>query len=303
MKRILIDAMGGDKAPLEILRGAAIAAEEYKDKAKILLVGNRNAVETIASENQISLAGIELFHAEEVIGMEDPPTDVRTKRIPPSQGLRNARGGRSRRLRLGGKHRCAAHGRDPFRARIPGVLRAAIATILPLANPILLMDSGANTVVTPAHLFQFALMGSAYMKGVFGVQQPRVGLLNIGQEKSKGTAVQVEAYRLLSEDSSIRFVGNVEARDVPFGCCDVLVTDGFTGNVLLKSIEGMASFFSKEIKGVFMTNVMTKAGIPFIIGASRHEKEIRFLRIRRGAAARLPRAGDQGARLLRLPWR
>lgn len=274
MKRILIDAMGGDKAPLEILRGAAIAAEEYKDKAKILLVGNRGTVENIASENQISLAGIELFHAEEVIGMEDPPTDVRTKKDSSlRRGCELLAAGEADAFVSAGSTGALHMGATLFVRRIPGVLRAAIATILPLANPILLMDSGANTVVTPAHLFQFALMGSAYMKGVFGVQQPRVGLLNIGQEKSKGTAVQVEAYRLLSEDSSIRFVGNVEARDVPFGCCDVLVTDGFTGNVLLKSIEGMASFFSKEIKGVFMTNVMTKAGYPIYHKALRAMKK------------------------------
>lgn len=150
---------GGDKAPLEILRGAAIAAEEYKDKAKILLVGNRNAVETIASENQISLAGIELFHAEEVIGMEDPPTDVRTKKDSSlRRGCEMLAAGEADAFVSAGSTGALHMGATLFVRRIPGVLRAAIATILPLANPILLMDSGANTVVTPAHLFQFALM-------------------------------------------------------------------------------------------------------------------------------------------------
>lgn len=206
--------------------------------------------------------------------MEDPPTDVRAKKdCSLRRGCEMLAAGEADAFVSAGSTGALHMGATLFVRRIPGVLRAAIATILPLTNPILLMDSGANTVVTPAHLLQFALMGSAYMKGVFGVKKPRVGLLNIGQEKSKGTALQVEAYRLLSEEESLLFVGNVEAREVPFGCCDVLVTDGFTGNILLKSIEGMASFFSGEIKGVFMANTLTKAGYPLYHKALRRMKK------------------------------
>jgi glycerol-3-phosphate acyltransferase PlsX len=138
-----------------------------------------------------------------------------------------------------------------------GINRAAIASVLPLGNPVLLMDCGANLSVTSDNMCQFAFMGAKYMEKIYGIDRPRVGLLNNGTEYNKGTTLQIESYQLLS-DSGLNFVGNVEGKEVPFDVCDVLVADGFTGNIFLKTVEGMGKFLLMNLKEVLQTNLVTK---------------------------------------------
>jgi glycerol-3-phosphate acyltransferase PlsX len=141
--------------------------------------------------------------------------------------------------------------------RIPGINRPAIASVIPLGNPILLMDSGANLTVTSDNICQFAFMGAKYMEKIYGLDRPRVGQLNNGAEYNKGTALQVESYQLLSE-SGLNFVGNVEGKEIPFDICDVIVADGYTGNIFLKTVEGMGKFLLKTLKELLMSNIATK---------------------------------------------
>lgn len=143
--------------------------------------------------------------------------------------------------------------------RIKGIQKSAIATILPFANPTLLIDSGANIEINPETYVQFAKMGSVYMKEILGVEAPRVGLLNIGAESIKGTKTVVEAYKLLSEAEGINFIGNVEGKELPSGACDVLVCDGFSGNIVLKLSEGLSKFLVGKLTDVFTANPITKA--------------------------------------------
>ena len=143
-------------------------------------------------------------------------------------------------------------------SRIQGFRKAGIGTVIPFETPVLLLDSGANTQVTDENLEQFAIIGSLYMSKVMGVENPRVGLLNNGVEKTKGTQVLQDTYLRLEKNESLNFVGNVECKVLPFDACDVIVTDGFTGNAVIKLTEGLASFFMKKLKTVFKKNVVTK---------------------------------------------
>ena len=142
--------------------------------------------------------------------------------------------------------------------KIKGVKRPAIATVLPLQTPVLLVDSGANVVVTPEYLEQFAILGSAYMKNIMNVDNPRVGLLNNGEEEHKGTELQIETYKLLRQSGTVNFVGNIEGNRVMQNTCDVIVADGFTGNIFLKTAEGLGKMMLKSLKGVFYKNIKTK---------------------------------------------
>lgn len=148
--------------------------------------------------------------------------------------------------------------------RVKGYRKAAIATILPFACPIIMVDSGANTVVTDENLEQFAVMGSIYMNKIFGIETPRVGLLNNGSEPTKGTQVMQDAYVRLSECKAINFVGNIESKELVKGPCDVIVTDGFTGNIVLKMVEGLGSFLLGKLKDIFYKNMLTKLSAAII---------------------------------------
>lgn len=153
-----------------------------------------------------------------------------------------------------------------YKLKLPGVRRCAIGTVLPLSNPTLLLDSGANIEVTPEELVQFAHMGNAYMKGVFALKNPRVGLVNNGAEETKGTALYVETHRLLKETKTLDFVGNVEAREIPLGGADVVVCDGFVGNVILKLSEGFGKFVGKELKGILGKGILGPIASLLIFG-------------------------------------
>lgn len=256
--RILVDAMSGDNAPLEILKGASLAASEYKEH-EIVLVGDENVISHVAVTNEIDITGIEIIHADAVITMEDNPICVvrDKKNSSMSVGLKTLANGDVDAFVSAGNTGALITGATIIVKRIYGINRPAIASVIPLGNPILLMDSGANLTVTSDNICQFAFMGAKYMEKIYGLDRPRVGQLNNGAEYNKGTALQIESYQLLSE-SGLNFVGNVEGKEIPFDICDVIVADGYTGNIFLKTVEGMGKFLLKTLKELLMSNLATK---------------------------------------------
>ncbi len=255
--RIVIDAMSGDNAPSEIVKGVAQASE--KTSSTLVLVGDKARIEDCLKEAGANTKNIEIEHADGVITMEDDPMCVvRSKKDSSmTRGLYMLREGADAFVSAGNTGALHVGGSLIVRS-IKGVKRAGIATIIPFDRPMLLMDSGANVNVTTDYLVQWSIMGSIYMKNVLGVESPEVGLLNNGAEEHKGTQIQIDTYKALTENSSINFRGNVEGKELPFCPCDVLVTDGFTGNVTLKLVEGMSKYFFSLLKGVFKENFMTQ---------------------------------------------
>ncbi|MBQ9150879.1 MAG: phosphate acyltransferase PlsX [Clostridia bacterium] len=255
--KLIIDCMGGDKAPLEMLKGVIDAKAELG--GDYLLVGNKTELETVAKENKLDISGFDILHAETVVTMEDEPMAVREKKDSSmAVGLRALANGEGDAMVSSGNTGALFTGASLTVRRIKGVHRAAIAAVLPFQPPVLLLDAGANVIVQPQFMVQFATMGSAYMKALYGLENPRVGLLNNGTEEHKGTPLHTEAYQLLKNCPDINFVGNVESSTLPFDVCDVLVTDGFTGNILLKSLEGMGKLIMTRMKGIFYTSPITK---------------------------------------------
>lgn len=243
MARIALDAMGGDNAPAETVAGAVAAAEAG---VEVVLVGDREAVEAELGRHGRLL---EVIHAPETIGMgEDPIRGIREK--PDASVVvcsRLVKEGAADGMVSAGSTGAAMTAATVLIGRLPGVLRPTIASVFPTpGTPTVLLDSGANPEVKPEHLLQFALMGAIFSDVYFGNRRPRVGLLNIGEEPSKGRALERQTYPLLA-DSSLDFVGNVEGRVVAGDGCDVIVTDGFTGNVFLKTAEGAAALATSVV--------------------------------------------------------
>ncbi len=256
--KIIIDVMSGDNAPLELLRGAVMAEAEYR--VPITVVGDRETIERLASENELSLDGIDIVHADTVIAMEDPPLAVIRNKADSSMsvGLKMLQNDEGDAFVSAGNTGALLAGATLLVRRIKGIRRAAIATVLPFPSPILLMDAGANLTVTPQDLEQFAYMGSFYMEKIHGLREPRVGLVNNGTEYNKGLPLQVETYQRLFENEDLNFIGNVEGKEIPFSPCDVLLADGFTGNIILKYTEGMGKFLLSTLKGLFTHNTTSK---------------------------------------------
>lgn len=256
--KIAIDAFGGDNAPLEIIKGAVDAKNEYN--VDIILTGNKEIIEKCAEENGLDIGGIEIAHTEGVFDMHDQPTEIVRSKKDTSLGLalQLVADGKADAVVSAGSTGAIVAGATFIVKRIKGVKRPAIGTVLPSrTRKFMLMDCGANAECRPEMLCQFGVMASLYLKNVEGVENPEIGLLNIGTESTKGTPLQLEAYELL-EKSPVNFIGNVEARDVPAGVCDAVIADGFTGNVALKLYEGVAMNLMKMIKGVFIANFKTK---------------------------------------------
>ena len=256
--RILIDVMSGDNAPLELLRGAVMAAAEYPSLS-IAVVGTEEVIRETAEADSLSLDGIEVIPSTSVIEMEDKALSVvRDKKDSSmSVGLHALAAGEGDAFVSAGNTGALLAGATLLVRRIRGIQRAGIASILPFSPPLLLMDCGANLEVTPENLEQFAYMGSLYMEKLYALPSPRVGLLNNGTEYNKGLPLQVATYERLTK-SGLNFVGNVEGKTIPLGSCDVVVTDGFTGNILLKVVEGMGKFFGGALKDLFHTSTTTK---------------------------------------------
>ena len=257
MMKIIIDAMGGDNAPFEIVKGACLASEKYK--SKLVLVGDKPKIEACMKQLDADFRIIDIVHTDVQITMEDDPLVVvrAKKNSSMTVGLNLLRDDGDAFVSAGNTG--ALHvGSSLIIRTIKGVQRSGIATIIPFERPVLLMDSGANVNVTADYLVQWAHMGRIYMKNVMGIDSPTVGLLNNGTEEHKGTQIQIDAYQKLKNDPSINFVGNIEGKILPTAPCDVLVTDGFTGNITLKLIEGVSKFFFGCMKNVFTDNLATK---------------------------------------------
>ena len=257
--RILVDAMGGDLAPDEIVKGAVHAQRELG--AEIVLVGQRAAIETCLRNEQ---AELEIIDASEVITMDDDPSTAtrRKKDASMTVALNLLRDGKGDAVVSAGSTGALLTGATLTVKRIRGIRRAALAPVLPAGeHGVMLIDCGANVECTAEYLLQFAFMGSFYAKKLMGCEAPRVGLLNVGTEDTKGGELQHQAFALLKkagEEGRINFIGNVEGTDVFAGKAEVVVTDGFTGNVLLKTTEGVIKFMMGALKGVFYKNTVNK---------------------------------------------
>ena len=256
--RVIVDVMGGDNAPLEMVKGAVQASLERN--ASYILVGDREQIEAIAAQEGYDLGRFDIVHAPEVITMEDDPLCVvrAKKESSMSVGLHLLADGKGDVFVSTGNTGALFTGATLIVRRVRGIQRAAIGSVLPAAEPCILLDTGANVTVTEEYLEQFAVMGSAYMQKVFGIESPTVGLLNNGTEEQKGTPLHIAANQRLRACESIHYIGNVEGNAVPFGACNVVVTDGFTGNVFVKTMEGVGKYIMKAVKGVFMQNGISK---------------------------------------------
>ena len=269
--RIILDAMGGDNAPLAPVMGAMQAAKDFG--AQITLVGRGEEIlEAMRKQGINDLPeGIEIANADEVVDMHDDPANVIRKKKNSSMviGLRMLSEGQGDAFVSAGSTGALLSGATLIVKRVKGIRRASMGPVMPnkAGGRTVMVDCGANAECTPEFLLQFGLVGSLYAKKYLGVPNPKVGLLNIGTEDTKGTPLQKEAYALLTDAKDkglINFVGNVEARDVPLGAVDVIVCDGFSGNVLLKSIEGTAMFMGSLMKNkIFKRNFFSKIGYLF----------------------------------------
>lgn len=257
--KIIIDAMGGDNAPAEILRGAADAVAELG--VEILAVGDQKVILACAAEHNIPLQGIQILQASQAIEMcEEPAKAVRTKKDSSLVvGLKALAEGQGDAFVSAGSTGALHVGTSLIVRTIKGVKRPALGTIIPGGKkPYLLLDCGANVECRAPMLNTFGVMGSVYMNKVMGVESPAVALVNNGAEETKGTPLYKEAHQLLKANPAIRFVGNIEPRDVPSGQADVVVCDGFTGNVILKLTEGLAKTLMGQLKPIFTKNLATK---------------------------------------------
>lgn len=265
--KIILDAMGGDNAPQAPVLGAIEAVKRYN--ADIILVGRGQEILEVLKKNGLDTLpeGVEIAHADDVVDMHDDPATVIHKRKNSSMiiGLKMLADGKGDAFVSAGSTGALLTGATLLVKRVRGIRRAAMAPAMPTkaGTKVIICDCGANAECTPEFLLQFGLVASAYSKFTLGVENPRVGLLNIGSEDSKGTQLQRDAYAMLKDASDrglLNFTGNVEARDVPLGAVDVVVCDGFSGNILIKSIEGTAMFMGSMLKRMFKKNLGSKLG-------------------------------------------
>ncbi|MBE6852472.1 MAG: phosphate acyltransferase PlsX [Ruminococcus sp.] len=266
MVNIIVDAFGGDNAPDAVIEGSIMAVQNLG--IKVTLVGNEKLIHEAAEKNNLSLTGIDIVHAETVIDIHEEPTSILKERkdCSMSVGLGLLRDNKGDAFVSAGSTGALVVGSTFIAKRLKGIKRAALAPLLPAREGyMMLLDGGANTDCRPEMLVQFAVMGSAYMKKVMNISSPRVGLLNIGAEETKGRELEIEAYKLLSE-APVNFVGNIEGRELPFSKCDVLVADGYTGNIALKLYEGMGLYFAGTLKSMLTKNIKTKLGASFLTG-------------------------------------
>ncbi len=258
--RIVVDAHGGDNAPLEIIKGCCLAVEEIED-ISILLVGRKNELQEVMETNGLPQNCFEIIDAPDVITMEDEPTSVLKEKQYSSMAVafRLLKEDKADAFVSAGNSGALLVGATLLLKRIRGIKRAALAAVMPSTEgPYMMLDCGANVECKPEYLDQFATMGSLYMKSCLNIENPRVALLNNGTEECKGPELQQKAHKLLTQNKSINFIGNIEGRDVPLGGCDVLVADGFSGNITLKVSEGWGKLISKTLKSMLTKNLRSK---------------------------------------------
>ena len=252
---IALDAVGGDHAPQEIVRGAVLAARELG--IRVALVGPPALIEAELAQSAPRPEGITLVPASEVIAMDEQPAQAARHKKDSSivVGLRLVKQGEAAAFVSAGNTGAVLAASIMYLGRVRGIERPSLVALLPLSGRLsVLLDIGANADCKPKYLLQFAEMGSVYMERVWKVERPRVALLSIGEEETKGNQLAREAYALLKEARHLNFIGNVEGRDIPAGVADVIVTDGFTGNVVVKTMEGIANFIRGQIEGAIKGN-------------------------------------------------
>ncbi|MCI5594371.1 MAG: phosphate acyltransferase PlsX [Clostridia bacterium] len=273
--RIILDGMGGDNAPLEIVKGAVEASSKIDHQ--IVIVGREDEINAELAKYNYDESKIQVVHASEVIENEDSPVKAIRRKTDSSmvKGLTMLKDGEGDLFISAGNTGAYMAGSLFILGRIPGIDRPAISSIYPIAGgalPSIIVDAGANSECRPSNLLEFAIMGSLYMEKVMDRKNARVGLVNLGVEENKGTTVTKAAHKLLKE-ADLNFIGNVEARDVPKGACDVIVCDGFTGNIILKLTEGFAWNLLKTMKKKFTDGLSAKMGAVLLAGKVKEIKD------------------------------
>lgn len=261
--KIIVDAMGGDNAPESAVWGGALAAKEYGEQ--VLLVGDPDKVAALLKDKGMEhTPGVTIMPASDLVDMHDDPATVLRRKPDSSMAVafKLLKSGEGDALVSAGNTGALLTGATLYGGRIKGIRRGALAPVMPCkSGQVMLCDAGANTECTAEMLLQFAFLGSLYAEKINGIKNPRVGLVNNGTEDTKGDPLRKEAYALLKkagDEGRLNFVGNVEGSMVPLGACDIAVCDGYSGNVMLKTIEGVAKFMAGAIKDVFMRNTATK---------------------------------------------
>lgn len=259
---VAVDAMGGDNAPGEIVKGAIEALQE-SDKIKLFLVGQQDVVKKELEKYTYPEERVQIVHASEIIEMAEPPVLAIRKKKDSSivVAMNLVKDGTCDAYVSAGSTGATLVGGQVIVGRIKGVERPPLAPLIPTENGVsLLIDCGANVDARPSHLVQFAKMGSIYMENIVGIKNPRVGIVNIGAEEEKGNSLVKDTFPLLKACEDINFIGSVEARDIPKGICDVIVTEAFVGNVILKLYEGVGSTLIHKVKAGMMTSLRSKIG-------------------------------------------
>ena len=257
--KIIIDCMSGDYAPDQIVKGALTGAEKHG--VDVLCVGDEAVIQACAQKYNLSTKRMEIAHTQaQSITMEDEPGVIMKEKSTSSMALALSllKEGKGDAVVSAGNTGALLTGATLMIRRIKGVRRAALGAIVPLGIPMMLTDAGAQTDATPENLYQYALMSDLFMRKVMQIERPRVGLINNGSEEHKGTELYQATHQLLKQDKTLHFIGNVEGRDIPAGVCDIIVADGFTGNIILKLCEGAGLFVKKTLKDIFFQNAKTK---------------------------------------------
>lgn len=262
--RLIIDVMSGDAEAIEAVKGAVKARRELG--VDITLVGDSKVIEEALKELSADNEGIETVHADSVVTMEDDYLVVikSKKDSSMSVGLNLLKEGHGDAFISTGNTGALVAGASLIVRKVKGIKAAAIGAVLPIGSPMLLIDAGANVSPNAETMKQFGIMGSIYMEKMFGIKSPRVALINNGTEETKGNELARETYGLLKECPDINFVGNIEGRDVVNSACDVLVADGYTGNIILKLSEGFGKFMSRTLRSMFKKNLKTLIGALFL---------------------------------------
>ncbi len=262
MVKIAVDAMGGDNAPAEIVAGA-VEAVKARPEIQVVLLGQEEAVQKELAQYTYSREQIQVVHTSEVIATEEPPVNAIRKKKDSSivVGMNMVKKGEADAFVSAGSSGAILVGGQVIVGRLKGVERPPLAPLIPTEKGVsLLIDCGANVDARPSHLVQFAQMGSIYMENVVGIKNPRVAIVNIGAEEEKGNALVKETFPLLKACPGINFIGSIEAREIPHGGADVIVSEAFVGNVILKLYEGVGATLLGKMKGAMLSDLRSKIG-------------------------------------------